>query len=111
MMPAEKSLRYLGFAKKAGKLVSGVNTCTYAMHRGKAALVIVAEDISENSEKKIMKEIRKSDTAFVKYGTAEDLSHAAGQAGRSVFAITDDQFAKTILNEIMRENDRRRMCE
>ena len=59
-----------------------------------------AEDISEGSEKKIMKEIRKSGTAFVKYGTIEDLSHAVGQAQRSVFAITDDQFAKTILNEI-----------
>ena len=110
-MMADKTLRYLGFAKKAGSLVSGVNTCTFTMNRGKAALVILAEDISENSEKKIMKEIRKSGTPFVKYGTIADLSHAVGQAERSVFAITDDQFAKTILNEIMRENDRRRMCE
>ena len=54
----------------------------------------------DKEEKKIMKEIRKSGTAFVKYGTIEDLSHAVGQAQRSVFAITDDQFAKTILNEI-----------
>ncbi len=107
----DKVLRYLGFARKAGSLVSGVNTCTYSMSRGKAALVILAEDISENSEKKIMKEIRKSGTTFVKYGKKEDLSHAVGQAERSVFAITDDQFAKTILNEIMRENDRRRVCE
>ena len=110
MMP-DKVLRYMGFAKKAGSLVSGVNTCTYNMNRGKAALVILAEDISENSEKKIMKEIRKSGTPFVKYGNIADLSHAVGQAERSVFAITDDQFAKTILNEIMRENDKRRMCE
>ena len=110
MMP-DKVLRYLGFAKKAGQLVSGVNTCTYTMNRGKAALVILAGDISENSEKKIMKEIRKSGTPFMKYGNIADLSHAVGQAERSVFAITDDQFAKTILNEIMRENDKRRMCE
>ena len=107
----DKVLRYLGLARKAGSLVSGVNTCTYTMQRGKAALVILAEDISENSEKKIMKEIRKSGAEFVKYGTIADLSQAVGQAERSVFAITDDQFAKTILNEIMRENDRRRVCE
>lgn len=104
MMP-DKTLRYLGFARKAGKLVSGVNTCTFSMNRRKAKLVILAEDISENSEKKIMKEIRRTGTAFVKYGKIEDLSHAAGQTGRSVFAITDDQFARTILQEIMREND------
>ena len=111
MIMTDKVLRYLGFAKKAGSLVSGVNTCTYNMNRGKAALVILAEDISENSEKKIMKEIRKSGTEFVKYSTIDDLSHAVGQSGRSVFAIPDDQFAKTILNEIMREKDRRRVCE
>lgn len=105
MMLPSKTLRYLGFARKAGSLVSGVNTCTYTMRKGRAALVILAEDISENSEDKIMKEIRKSDTAFVKYGKKADLSHAAGQAERSVFAITDNQFAKTILNEIMREKE------
>ena len=105
-MMDDKVLRYMGFARKAGSLVSGVNTCTYTMNKGKAALVILAEDISENSEKKIMKEIRKSGADFVKYGQKADLSHAVGQAERSVFAITDDQFAKTILNEIMRENDK-----
>jgi len=110
-MMTDKTLRYMGFAKKAGSLVTGVNTCTFTMNKGRAALVILAEDISENSEKKIMKEIRRSGTPFVKYGKKADMSHAVGQAERSVFAITDDQFAKTILNEIMRENDRRRMCE
>ena len=110
-MMADKVLRYMGLAKRAGSLVSGVNTCTWAMSKGRASLIILAEDISENSEKKIMKEVRRSDTAFVKYGNISDLSHAVGQTDRSVFAITDDQFAKTILNEIMRENDRRRVCE
>ena len=110
MMP-DKVLRYLGLAKRAGAVVSGVNTCTFTMNRGKARLVILAEDISEGSEKKIMKEVRRNQTVFVKYGLIEDLSHAVGQSDRSVFAITDDQFAKTILNEIMREKDRRRVCE
>ena len=99
-MTDDKVLRYLGLARRAGKAVSGVNTCTFSMNRGKASLIILAEDISEGSEKKIMKESRKSGTEFVKYGTIEDLSHAMGQSDRSVFAITDDQFAKTIRNEI-----------
>ena len=106
-----KVLSLMGFAKKSGNLVSGVNTCSFAIGKGKAKLVILTEDISAGSEKKIMKEIRKSGTEFVKYSTIDDLSHAVGQSGRSVFAITDDQFAKTILNEIMREKDRRRVCE
>ena len=47
----------MGFAKKSGNLVSGVNTCTFAIKKGKVKLVILAEDISAGSEKKMMKEI------------------------------------------------------
>ena len=49
---------YLGFAKKSGNLMSGINTCSFGLSRGKVKLVILAEDISENSEKKMMKEAK-----------------------------------------------------
>ncbi|MDO4486692.1 MAG: ribosomal L7Ae/L30e/S12e/Gadd45 family protein [Bacillota bacterium] len=98
-----KITSYLGFARKSGNLVAGVNTCTFAMNKGKVKLMIVTEDISENGEKKIMKEIRKHDVRYVKYGNSEELSHAAGYTGRSVFGVCDDNFAKVILNEIDRE--------
>ena len=48
-----KAMSLLGFAKKSGNLVSGVNTCTFAISKGKAKLVILAEDISAGSEKNI----------------------------------------------------------
>ena len=95
-----KVISYLGFAKKSGNLVSGVNTCTFTMAKRKAKLIILAEDISENSEKKIMKEIRKYGVEHVKYGTGEELSHAVGTTGRSVFAVCDENFKKVILDEI-----------
>lgn len=101
----EKALRYLGLAKNAGAVVSGVNTCAFHMKKGKVALMILAGDISENSEKKIMKEIRRYGVDFIRYSSAEELSRATGGAGRSVFGITDNQFAKTIRNEIMREKE------
>ena len=86
---------YLGFAKKSGNLMSGSNTCIFGMAKGKVKLVILADDISENSEKKMMKEIR--------YGSSDELSHAVGTSGRSVFAVCDDNFSKVILNEINRD--------
>ncbi|MGN0704762.1 MAG: L7Ae/L30e/S12e/Gadd45 family ribosomal protein [Lentihominibacter sp.] len=100
----KKLISYLGFARKSGNLISGVNTCTFGMNKGKVRLVILAEDISENSEKKILKEIRKHNVKYVKYGDSEELSHATGCSGRSVFAVCDDNFAKVILNEIDRED-------
>lgn len=99
-----KVISYLGFAKKSGNLMAGVNTCTFALNKGKVRLVILAEDISENSEKKIMKEIRRRGVRYVKYGNGEEMSHAIGSQGRSVFAVCDRNFSEAILNEINREN-------
>ena len=94
-----KAMSLVGFARRSGNLVSGVNSCTFAIRKGKAKLVILAGDISEGSEKKIMKEIRKKGVPYIKYGTIDELSHIAGESGRSVFAVLDDNFAQSILKE------------
>ena len=102
-----KAMSLLGFAKKSGNLVSGVNTCTFAISKGKAKLVILAEDISAGSEKKIMKEIRKKGIPYIKYSTIDELSHIAGESGRSVFAVLDENFARSILDETGKEQQRK----
>ena len=99
-----KVISYLGFAKKSGNLMSGVNTCTFAMNKGRVRLMILAEDISENSEKKIMKEIRKHGVEYVKYGNSAELSRAVGSQGRSVFAVCEAGFSEAIKKEINGEN-------
>ena len=98
-----KVLALMGFAKKSGNLVSGVNTCSFNMAKGKVKLLILSEDISENGEKKTMKDVRKYGVDHIKYGTGEELSHATGAEGRSVFAVLDENFADAIRREI--END------
>ena len=95
-----KVLSLMGFAKKSGNLVSGVNTCSFNMAKGKVKLVILAEDISENSEKKIMKDVRKYGVDHIKYCAAEELSHATGAEGRTVFAVLDENFADALKREI-----------
>ena len=95
-----KVLSLMGFAKKSGNLVSGVNTCSFNMARGKVKLAILAEDISENSEKKIMKDVRKYGVDHIKYGAAEERSHATGAEGRTVFAVLDENFADALRREI-----------
>ncbi len=94
---------YMGLAKKAGQLISGTNTCAFAMKKGKVRLIILAGDISENGEKKIMKEINRSGVKFVKYGKGDELSRAVGSEGRSVFAVCDENFAEVIFEEIDRQ--------
>lgn len=98
-----KAMSLLGFAKKSGNLVSGVNTCTFAIRKGRAKLVILAGDISAGSEKKILKEIRKKGIPYITYSTIDELSNIAGETGRSVFAVLDENFARSILNETGKE--------
>lgn len=91
---------YMGFAKKSGNLLMGYNTCVFAMKKKKVKLLIVAEDISENTGKKIEKEAKKHQVTCRVYGSSDELSQMAGTGGRSIFGITDQNFAEVILKEI-----------
>lgn len=94
---------YMGFAKKSGNLLMGYNTCVFAMKKGRVKLLIVAEDISENTGKKIEKEAKKHQVPCRVYGRSEDLSQMAGTGGRSIFGVTDQNFADVISKEIDRD--------
>ena len=101
-----KIVSYLGFAKKSGKLMSGVNTCSYGMAKGKIKLMILTEDISENSSKKIMKEIRRYNVKHISIDMADELSQAIGESGRSVFGICDKGFADAIIKVVSEESSK-----
>lgn len=91
---------YMGFARKSRNLIMGFNTCVLAMNKNRVKLLIVAADIAENSGKKIEKEAKKHQVPYRVYGTTDELSQMAGTGGRSIFGITDENFANVILKEI-----------
>ena len=91
---------YMGFAKKSRNLIMGYNTCLFAMSKKKVKLLIIAEDTSENTRKKIEKDAKKHQVTYRIYGTSDELSEMAGTGGRSIFGITDQNFAQVILKEI-----------
>ena len=96
----DKMLTYIGFAKKAGKLVAGSNACRFAMKKGRLKLLIIAEDASENTKNKMAGEAGSQGLPYKVYGYSDELSHTAGISGRMVFGITDDNFAKVITEQI-----------
>ncbi len=91
---------YMGFASKAGKLLSGTNTCIYSLQKGKIKLLIIASDISENTIDKMKFAAKNARIDYRIYGEADRLAHATGKYGHGVFAITDNNFAKIIAAEI-----------
>ena len=95
-----KVMSYLGFAAKADKIVNGYNTCMFMMEKKKVKLVILANDLAENSIKKMISLAGRYRVPYRIFGTMEDLSHMAGTVGKGIFAITDTNFAEVILKEI-----------
>lgn len=96
----EKIESYIGFARKARALISGSESCIAAMKKRKLKLLIIAGDASENSIEKLSGVAAANDVRWRVYADRAKLSSYAGMEGKVVFGITDDNFAKVILEEI-----------
>lgn len=104
----KKTDSYLGFARRAGRLVTGAGTCETLAPKGKLKLMIIAEDISEDTRRKMENLALKNGISCRIYGNADHLSHITGTSGRSVFGITDKGFAEAIETEIDLEKSEER---
>lgn len=95
-MKQDKVMGLIGLATKAGKTVSGEFCTEREVKSGKAKLVIVAKDASENTRKKFknMCDFYKVPVCF--YQDKIALGHAAGKEFRASLAILDEGFSKSI---------------
>lgn len=89
----------LGLAQKAGKLASGDTAVQYAVKAGKAFVIILAEDASENSRKDIINMGKNYDTPVLTGLTKAELGQAIGKAQRTAIAVLDINFHKMISKE------------
>ncbi|MEE1085966.1 MAG: ribosomal L7Ae/L30e/S12e/Gadd45 family protein [Schaedlerella sp.] len=99
-MKTDRILSLIGLATKAGKTVSGEFMTEREVKSGKAVLVIVAEDSSENTKKNFrnMCEFYKVPIRF--YGDKDSLGHAMGKQFRASLAVLDQGFADGIRKQI-----------
>ncbi len=95
---------YMGFAARARSLSTGYNTCLFMLEKGKLRLLILAEDLSENSKEKMKKEAAKFGIECRIYGKIDSLSHATGTEGKGIFGIEDKNLADAIINQIDRQS-------
>lgn len=96
---------YLGLAKRSGKLVSGYNTCVYALKKGQLKLMIIAVDVAENTTKKIISLCDAKNVPYRVYGNVQELSYLTGANNRGVFGITSPDFSIVIIKEIDNETN------
>ena len=102
-MTQNKVLSYIGLATKAGKLVSGEFMTEKAVKEGRATLVIVAQDASDNTKKMFTNMCSFYNVPIVFMQEKEILGHAMGKQFRASLAITDTGFADAIMKQLEKE--------
>lgn len=104
----DKLLNFLGLCRRAGKLTMGNDMVIEDVVKGNSHLVMVASDISKNTEKKILLNCHRCNTKVLKINrTKDEMSYAIGKFS-TVVSVTDQGFAKKfvelITNEMQEEN-------
>lgn len=92
-----KVYSFLGLATKAGKVVSGDETCERAIKSGKAFLTIVAQDASKNTKKKFSDMCSYRNIKIREFGEKELLGRYTGKDIRAVVCIVEHGFAKRLI--------------
>ena len=101
----DKVLSLIGLAMKAGRCASGEMMTENETKAGKAKLVIVASDASENTKKKFRDMCKFYRVPICFYGDKDTLGHAMGKEFRASLAILDEGFADGILKELKDRED------
>lgn len=96
----KRAYAILGLAMKAGKVASGEFATEKSVKGGKAWLVLVSEDASDNTKKRFSDMCEFYGVPRYFWGTKEELGHTIGKAMRSSLAITDENFAELIVKSL-----------
>ena len=90
----------MGLITKAGKVVSGDESVLDTIRSGKAKLVLVASDASDNTIKKYTDKCSYYKVDIKVVSTKEELGMLTGTSIRAVVAIVDENMANTLKSKI-----------
>lgn len=99
-MKPDKILSLLGIAAKSGSVLSGEFSTEKAVKEGKAYLVIVAEDASDNTKKMFRNMTEFYEVPMYLYADKETLGHFIGKEFRASLAVTNEGLARSIEKKI-----------
>ncbi len=83
----------IGLAQRAGKISSGATQVQQDVKRGKAYMIVVATDASENSLKEYRSKCEFYQIPLFMWGDKDRLGHVIGKAMRTAIAVLDQGFA------------------
>ncbi len=96
----KKILNLLGLATKAGQTASGEFMTEKAVKSGRAYLVLVSEEASDNTRKMFLNMCTYYKVPMYVFGKKEELGHSMGKEMRASLAITDAGFFKALKKQL-----------
>jgi ribosomal protein L7Ae-like RNA K-turn-binding protein len=95
----ERIKNYLGLAQKAGKIAAGDQAVLNLIAKGKACLIVMAEDISAKINAQLRQAFAQNgeNIPVIVWGNKKDLGSAIGKSPRGMIAFSDIGFAKAVL--------------
>ena len=96
----DKILSLLGLAARGRNLVSGEFSTEKAVKQGKAAVVIVSCEASDNTRKMFTNMCTYYKVPICYFGNKDELGHAMGKEMRASLAIVDEGLAKAIVKQM-----------
>jgi len=100
MTMTNKFLSLLGMAQRAGKLAGGEDLALQAIQKGRAHLVVLASDASDNTTKKFTDKCTYYKVQLCREYDRATLGQATGRTERVVIAVTDKGFADALLKSV-----------
>ncbi len=99
-MDERKAAAMLGFASKAGRIVSGATACERAVQSGRGRLMILSRDASENTVKKFTALAEKAGLPILRFSGKAELGRMIGKGERSCAVVTDEHFANAVMQHL-----------
>lgn len=100
MINSSRIFGLLGLAAKAGKVQSGEFSTEKSVKSGRACLVLVSEEASENTKKMFRNMCTYYEVPYYEFGGKEELGHAIGRQMRASLAVQDEGFSKAIEKQL-----------
>jgi|SRR5690625_809745 len=90
-------LGILGLAFRARQCSTGEDTIIQDIQQNRAKLILIANDISETTKKKITDKCKTYHVPYMEVDDRVTLAHAIGKSERVAIAILDEGFAQKML--------------
>ena len=93
-------LSYIGLATKSGNIASGEFSTEKAVKEGRANLVIVAKDASDNTKKMFTNMCTYYKVPIYFFGEKTELGHAMGKEFRASLALLDKGLSDAVEKQL-----------